>query len=310
MEFIKELFEKYEIRKSKQQKTEFINWVSMMAQDKGYKCNVEKGSLGVRNIVIGDVDKAKVVFTAHYDTCATMIIPNFITPKNIWVYLLYQIVVTVLLFLPSSVLFFVLSSFFNVDAEVASMVAYLGLIVMLWLLIAGPANKHTANDNTSGVATILGLLDSIPDNKKNDVLLILFDLEEAGLLGSSSFASKHKKVMTNKLLINYDCVSDGDKMLFVFNKKNKKYISCFEEAFKSTDKVTTEIVSNGVFYPSDQANFPLGVGVCSLKTNNLFKSGYIDRIHTKNDTVFRKENIEFLINGSVSLINDIENMDK
>ena len=44
MEFKKELFEKYEIRKSKKQKTEFIDWVTKYAQDKGFNVVVEKGS--------------------------------------------------------------------------------------------------------------------------------------------------------------------------------------------------------------------------------------------------------------------------
>ena len=59
MKFKEELFEKYEIRKSKKQKTEFIDWVKGYAQDKGFDVNVEKGALGSRNIVIGDADKAK-----------------------------------------------------------------------------------------------------------------------------------------------------------------------------------------------------------------------------------------------------------
>ena len=91
MEFVKELFEKYEIRKNKKQKTQFIEWVKGMALDKGWTFNVEKGSFGTRNIVIGDVDNAKVVFTAHYDTCAVLPFPNFITPKNFLVYFIYQI---------------------------------------------------------------------------------------------------------------------------------------------------------------------------------------------------------------------------
>jgi hypothetical protein len=48
---------------------------------------VEKASFGGRNIVIGNPDTAKVLYTAHYDTCARLPFPNFITPKNIFIYL-------------------------------------------------------------------------------------------------------------------------------------------------------------------------------------------------------------------------------
>jgi len=65
-----------------------------------------------------------------------------------------------------------------------------------------------------------------------------------------------------------------------------------------------EVASKGVIYPSDQANFPVGVGVAALKTS---KSGilYMDRIHTKRDTVCREENIEFLRDGAVRLLSMI-----
>ena len=91
MKFKDELFEKYEIRKSKKQKTAFIEWVTDMCKDKNWEVNVEKSSFGVRNVVIGNAEEAEVIFTAHYDTCANMIVPNFITPKNVFIYLLYQI---------------------------------------------------------------------------------------------------------------------------------------------------------------------------------------------------------------------------
>ncbi len=78
----KEIFEKYQVRKSKKQRTAFIEYVKGVASNLGYEAKIEKGSFGSRNIVVGDVDKAKVLYTAHYDTCAKMIIPNFITPKT------------------------------------------------------------------------------------------------------------------------------------------------------------------------------------------------------------------------------------
>jgi hypothetical protein len=61
-----------------------------------------------------------------------------------------------------------------------------------------------------------------------------------------------------------------------------------------------DICSKGVFYPSDQANFPEGIGVAALKCT---KKGllYMDRIHTFKDTVYREENIRFLTEGAIRL---------
>ena len=88
------IFEKYQIRKSKNQKTEFINLLK-----EHMPVNIQTGGLlKSRNIIVGDVEKADVVFTAHYDTCAVMPFPNFITPKNIVVYLLYSLLICVPIF--------------------------------------------------------------------------------------------------------------------------------------------------------------------------------------------------------------------
>ncbi len=306
MNFKQELFEKYEIRKNKEQKTDFIDWVSRFAKDRGFNVNVHRGGFGTRNIVVGEINQAKVVYTAHYDTCANMIIPNFITPRNIWLYLLYQLCICLIVFTPA-ILFICLGTLFGFeDVELLQFIGSLITLVILILMMVGPANKHTANDNTSGVATLLQIIDTIDELRQEDVAFVFFDLEEAGLLGSTSFASKYKKQMKDKLVVNYDCVSDGEKMLFVLNKKTKAFESVFNDAFKSNDKVETIVVSKGVFYPSDQVVFPLGVGVCSMKTNKYFKSGYIDRIHTNKDTVFRDENIIFLAQCSIELIDKLQ----
>ena len=303
MEFVKELFEKYEIRKNKNQKTKFIDWVKEIATNKGWEFNIQDGVIGTRNIIIGNPDKAKVIYTAHYDTCAKMIVPNFITPKNFLVYLLYQVIICLLLFVPVFVFNTIFVILFPDLVELSFLISYVLLLVILWLMMAGPANKHTANDNTSGVATILGLIFKF--DPEDEVALILFDYEEIGLVGSSVFASKHKNIVKNTLVVNFDCVSDGETMLFVLNKKTKNLMDTFKDSYESNDKVTTDVVCKGVFYPSDQVQFKKGIGVCSMKKNKLFRSGYIDRIHTSKDTVFREENIKFLIDGSYKLYKNL-----
>ena len=303
MKFKDELFEKYEIRKSKKQKTAFIEWVTDMCKDKNWEVNVEKSSFGVRNIVIGNAEEAEVIFTAHYDTCANMIVPNFITPKNVFIYLLYQILLCIVIFVPVFLVTFVLTLLFPDYIEIAMLAGYVVLFGILGLMMVGPANKHTANDNTSGVATVLACLDKFKPSDK--VAFILFDLEEVGLVGSSSYASKHKKITKETLLVNFDCVSDGEHMLFVLNKKTKDLVKTFEESYESPRDVTTDVVYKGVFYPSDQVSFKKGIGVCAMKKNKFFKSGYVDRIHTIKDTVFREENIKYLVEGSYKLYKNI-----
>ena len=301
------IFKKYQVRKTKKQKTAFIEYVKQIAERYGYDINVEKGSFGARNIVIGKPDTAKVLYTAHYDTCARLPFPNFITPKNFLVYLLYQLLIICVFFALTFLLGFVIGfilSFIPMAEDTMNVILSFSLqiiyFVLLYLLLGGPANKNTANDNTSGVTTILDIMEKLPQDQKDKVAFVLFDLEEAGLFGSSSFASNHKAVKNQTLVINFDCVSDGETMLFALKKSTKKYADLLEKAFVSTPDIAVDITKNA-FYPSDNASFKGGIGVAALKKSKLFGILYMDRIHTKKDIIYREENIQFLTDGAIKL---------
>lgn len=296
----KTIFERFEVRKSRLQKTAFLEWITEVAETNGWKTAVENNNISGRNFIIGNPETAKVVFTAHYDTCAVMPIPNFITPKNVSIYILYQIVLTAVLLIPAAIVAFIAGS---VNESLVTLAVDFAMIAVLLLMLCGPANKHTANDNTSGVTTVIDLMHSVPDDKRDDVAFILFDMEEQGMFGSSAYFSKHKKVMKNKLLINFDCVSDGDYILLAVRKKAKDFVPLIESSFVSDDTFTVEVATKGVFYPSDQMQFPCGVGVGAFKKKG--KVLYLDRIHTKKDIVYNEENIEFLVNSSLKLIDRI-----
>ena len=309
------VLEKYQVRKNSKQKTEFIEFVKQYSEENGYNCRVEKGMFGARNIIVGDTEKASVVYTAHYDTCAILPFPNFITPKKFSIYLLYQIILTLGIIFAATMLgvlvgvvIGVFIALANVDFELIEpfipLITYACFIAVFMLFLNGPANKHTANDNTSGVVTLLEIIRKIPEDKRANAAFVFFDLEESGLFGSMSYASKHKNEKKDKLFVNFDCVSDGNNILLALRKGAKKDKEKLQKYFVSNDEINVEILDKGVFYPSDQVNFNRGVGVASLKYSKLLKTLYMDKIHTKNDTVFEERNIEFLSDCAVTLALD------
>jgi len=312
-ETTKTILETYEIRKTKKQKTDFLQFVQNTAAAWGYDSHIEKGWCGARNLVVGDPVQAKVVYTAHYDTCAVLPFPNFITPKHIEIYLLYQIAMVLVFMLVPMVIVMLLAgaaaSACGMEAETTAFltvwIGYAVMLVFLVLVAAGPANRHTANDNTSGVTTLLELMEKLPEDMRTDAAFIFFDLEEMGLFGSGGYASKHKKEMQDKLLVNFDCVSDGKNILLALQKKAEKFKPVLQAAFTDTETFQVEILQKGVFYPSDQANFPCGVGVASLKRSKKGNILYMDRIHTGKDTVYQEENIVYLTEASIRLTEEM-----
>ena len=126
------------------------------------------------------------------------------------------------------------------------------------------------------------------------------------MLGSGHFRQKYKKVMRQKLLINYDCVSDGNHFLLGISKKaNQKYHVPLARSFTSTEskQVLMENLKK-VYYPSDQAGFPVAIAVASLKHNKLI-GYYMDRIHTRKDTQFDEGNIAYLAERTCDFIENL-----
>lgn len=289
----------YEVRKSKAQKTRFID---MLSEKYGDRLRVEetRGLIKSRNVIIGNPERAKVVFTAHYDTAPVMPFPNFITPKNIPVYLLYQLLLVLVIYLPVALVVGVsmhltrgLSE--SVQIIINEAVFFASLIGIMWLLLDGPANRHTANDNTSGVVAVLTLADRLTSD---DFAFILFDNEERGLLGSSSYAAAHKSVRENTMIVNLDCISDGDHVMFLISKKasGSAYATALEglaeDVLGEYGKSAIVTGSRGTVYPSDQSSFKTSIGVAALKKSPSRLIGYyMDRIHTKRDTQFDDANI-------------------
>ena len=307
----REVLEKFEIRKSKKEKEAFRAWLMDRLTEAGYAPHRE-GSRGLwpsNNVVAGNPDKAKVLLTAHYDTCAVLPFPNFITPRSFFWYLMYQLLITFALFAVVFAVTFGVTFGLMVltDGEIGpgigALSGYAVLIFGLWWMLDGKANRHTANDNTSGVVTLLETALALPEEWRKDVCFVWFDNEERGLLGSRAFAKRHKDAQKKALVINFDCVGDGDSLQFFPTKKVKKSdsMALLRQSYLSAGEKTTEVVAGFGFYPSDQAAFVHGVGVCALKKSKLF-GWYMDRIHTKRDTVLDETNIDLLRAGTVRLV--------
>lgn len=149
-----DVLEQFPVRKSKKRKQEFRQEVSRLLESYGYTCHEERGSMGAVNLVAGDPERAKYLITAHYDTCARMLVPNFITPCNAAIYLLYQLVL-VLGIVGGSALLGIGAGILTGSPGVGELVYLVCLFGILYLMMAGPANPTNANDNTSGVVTLL-----------------------------------------------------------------------------------------------------------------------------------------------------------
>ena len=296
----------FPIRKSKQQKEAFADAVIEYAQEQGYTACVEEKKKDVRNIVIGDLSSAKYMITAHYDTPASIGLPNFIVPNNPVLFVGIQLLLVAFLVAFAVAVGF-LAYWICENDSISYLVGYFAYLILFLLMIKGPANRNNANDNTSGIVTLLEILSALPNDLRDSVCFVLFDMEEGGLIGSSIFRKTHKSVTENLVVLNLDCVGDGDIIQLTPVKKARKNPELLTTLAKVCGRVGNKelrLREKG-FYggSSDHKNFPLGVAIMSFH----YKKGiglYCGRIHTWRDTVLDKTNVDVLRDALISLIAD------
>ena len=290
-DYLNEINNLFPIRRRAEQKLRFYDYVrSELGVERVKKEILEKKH---ENIVIGDISKAKVVFTAHYDTPATSLIPNMMFPANKVIGMMIQMAYPIAMALLSLFAAYLLGDAFGMGQSgivIVYFVLYFGLFYCSTRLVT---NKHNKNDNTSGVATILSIASGVNDNQ---VAFVLFDNEEKGLLGSKAFNKKHKKLFEDKMVINFDCVGNGDQMIFIANEKSVglpeyellKSILTPDDNFEIHHLPFKKSLGN-----SDHKSFACGVGVVASHRARFVKF-FTGRIHTERDTVADSKNVYFL----------------
>ncbi len=290
----------FPIRKTKQQKQAFLDAAVAYAREKGYAVTVEAGKRGVNNIVIGDPERAKYLVTAHYDTPGNIGIPNFCVPCNV--------LLSRLMFFLSMCLGAGLSAgtmvLFMEKRYLPAAVLALAFFGVFLLLQLAPANRSNANDNTSGVVTVLEIMASIPENLRDRVCFVLFDLEEQGKKGSNAYRKAHQTAAEGQIVLNLDCVGDGDYILLMPEKKVRQDEALLQRLCRLEDTYGSKhirVIAQGYCrYESDHRNFPLGVGIAAFhKKRRIYVLG---RIHTKRDTVLEISNVNILRAAIISLI--------
>ena len=131
-----------------------------------------------------------------------------------------------------------------------------------------------------------------------------FDIAKQGYVNLLPVNKKHSDMLKDKLIVNFDCVGNGDQLIFAYKENAEKL---FEY-----DLLCKSVIPSGRFdvhyLPakkclgnSDYKNFLNGVGVMACKRGKFFKF-YTDRIHTAKDTVADEENIIFLAERMINLL--------
>ncbi len=301
MENFNEVLTKYGVRMHRGQKKQFREYLQEKAKEMGYQSKVDK-SLFSKNVVIGDIDKADIVFTAHYDTPPRM--PKFFMKHMV----LYSLLFSALLCLGSQYLpqlLFELTRSVKLLEISLYTAAYgqlglCGAALLYSLGLLGNANKTNYNDNSSGCISLLKIMDkykNLPTAERDKIAFVFFDNEEKGLLGSSAFKNKYRKIYKNKTFVNLDCVGLGKQMnLFHFGKTPNicKDIEekMYEEGIFKPKIKNSSFLSLSDHFPLRKANHVCLIAVDEKNNNSLY-----EQIHSANDNKIDYDNINAIVSA-------------
>lgn len=271
-------------RMHKNSKKTFREYLETKAKKLNLNYNIYPKSYASKNVVIGDLRKAKYVLGAHYDTPPRM--PAFLMRS-------------VLLFNIFSILFIASIFVILITFELPLIIGFIVYVVSFFYLMGyGIANKYNYNDNTSGVLTLLSLMEKV---KNKDVAYVFFDNEEKGLIGSMQLAFIMRKIKSyqprKKVFINFDCVGRGN--VFCINSfKNKVIPQELIDLSKQQDtkNISFEHRKPSPFEASDHFSFKgwnsLGI-MCYNKKRQKYN---LKNIHSHKDKYIDIDNINVLVN--------------
>ena len=308
MQFLDEMVKQFPIRRSREEKAAFRTWAMQVMREMGYEPRVEEnGRARHQNIIAGDPEHAAVLFCAHYDTPAVFFLPNLMLPRNLPLFFLYQLAnVAILLAVGFGAMF--LAGGLTGSRQAGTLAFLAVYFALLMLLRMGPANRHNVNDNTSGAAALMHIMESIPPEHRGKAAFILFDNEEKGKAGSAAYAREHQQVAYTRLMVNLDCVGVGEHILIISKKLARQHLEFAPMQRHMAGQTGRQVHfydATGSMVNSDQANFKCGVAVCACKR----KKGvgfYTPAIHTARDTQADQGNLDAIAAGMSAFVQELK----
>lgn len=169
-----------------------------------------------------------------------------------------------------------------------------------WLVIGDPETALVlilAGKEASTVWTVLEILRTLPENRRNRAAFVLYD----GFFGRRSYCSAHKEAVSNQLVIQLDSVAHGDILRMIptrnLNQDRKKLTSLYKACGYFGKK--SLLVQEKSLLPATTP-YPLGVAVCTIPSGK--KETYRNRIRETESTIPDQTNINILRAALVSFL--------
>lgn len=309
MNYLEEITGRFPIRRKAEQKKAFRDWAVAEIRRMGYSVKVEQSGVQCHeNIIVGNPEKAPILFTAHYDTASRSLLPNILLPRNPMLNLLYQMLIVLILLVGAAAMLLLVGALTGSPeaARLLWIATYMG--ILLWLTFGGIPNKNNVNDNTSGLAALLTMMEQLPQEDRAKAAFILFDNEEKALGGSKSYAKEHQQVAYTRLTVNLNCIGVGEHIIVISRKLARQHreFTFLQKHLEALEPHKPHFFDSfGSVCSSDWKSFKCGVNIGASK----YISGigfYTPHLHTGRDTQADSGNIAAIAGALTECVKEME----
>lgn len=297
-------------RRKAKEKEMFRTWLAWELREMGYHVSLQSNESALQtggratNVIVGDPENAKLIFSAHYDTGVKELLPTLFMPTRPVSFALYQALTPVLMLLVSFLLSFGIT--FAVNEPFMTLPLFLiFLLALLCYQKFGPGETRNANDDDSGVAALLETAKKITPRYRGNVCFVFFDCGAQGMQGARGFRRRYP-ITREKNVIHLDCVGQGDEILALpskYSRWNGELLDLINESFAEVEMPegkTVFLKTDGlVYYPSDNRKFRYSTAICAVKKISGF--GRCIAPHSDGGTA-DEENLRILSDGLANMV--------
>lgn len=314
--FADRILREFPVRRTPQEKERFRLFLMGALRELGYdpKLQTREASLRrggqVTNVVVGDLETAKLILVAHYDTGVRTLLPPLIMPTRPLTGFLYLALTPVCALLGNLLISFGIpflityATDYRVDLSgLVTPLFFLLLLAALLYLRFGPSETHNVDDNASGVVTLLETAAALTPRYRAEAAFVFLDGGFAGMSGAKSFRARYPSAK-ERPVIDVNCVARGDELLILPNRTsrwNGELLDAILDSFDGKGNKTVFLKTDSlVYYPSDNRVFRQSVSICGC----VDLRGFGRIIMPRNAESIDEANVGILSSGLCKLISN------
>ncbi len=212
-DYVTLLGERFPVRKTKAQREAFRAWLTEELKALGYRASAEtSGFLRAPSLTAGNPEKAPLLLAVHTDTPARWLLPDLTIPRNIPLWILWQLLHMVLLLIPALAVYLLVYRLTGGSAQLGLWGLVLTYVGLLLLNQFGPANPRNRGEDAD-LAAALTLLASLPPEDRDKLAVLFTDRGCRGASGTKAWCKEHPNPAYTRLTLTLARIGDGDRWL-------------------------------------------------------------------------------------------------